>query len=75
MKIKKIKRRNSFISEGKNENRQDWEWCGISNGRTITKIVYFLNFDSFPNLKNSEIFFIFQFRKFIKFLIHKIPKD
>ena len=77
MKIEKIKRRNSFISKDKYENRQNCEWCGISNAQTIPKFVNFLNFDSFPNWKNSENLLIFQvvkFRKFVNFPISKIPK-
>ena len=54
MKIEKIKRRNSFISKSKYENRQNCEWCEISNGQTILKFVNFLDFDSFPNWKNFE---------------------
>ena len=38
-----------YIKEGQYENRQNCEWCGISNGRTIPKFVNFWNFDNFPN--------------------------
>ena len=38
MKIEKIKRRNSFISKGKYENRPICENCGISNRQTIPKL-------------------------------------
>ena len=76
------KHRNSFISKGKYENRQNCEWCGISNGQTFPWYVNFFNFDNFPNWKNSENllvfqvvkFWIFQFREFFKFPIYKIPK-
>ena len=30
-------------------NRQNCEWCGIPNKRTIPKFVNFWNFDNFPN--------------------------
>ena len=55
MKIDKIKRRNSFVLKGKYENRQNCEWCGISNGRTILKISNFWNFDGFPSCEILEI--------------------
>ena len=74
MKIEKIKRRNSFISNGKYENRQNCEQCGISNAQAIPKFAHFRNFDSFTNSKNSKIFKTFQFRKFPKFIIQKIYK-
>ena len=75
MKIEKIKRRNSFISKGKSENRQTCEWCGILNRRIIPKFANFWNFDSFPNFKNSEnslIFKVAEFRKFVDLPIWKI---
>ena len=63
MKIEKIKRRNSFISKDKYENRQNCEWCGISNGQTIPKFEL-----KFVNL------LIFQFRKFLIWKISQFAK-
>ena len=40
---------NEFYIKGQYENRQNCEWCGISNERTIPKISKSLNFDNFPN--------------------------
>ena len=37
--------------KGQYENRQNCDWCGISNGRTIPKCANFWNFDNFPNKK------------------------
>ena len=44
-----LQQKMKFISNGKYGNRQNCEWCGISNGRTIPKFANFLNFDNFPN--------------------------
>ena len=49
-----------FISKGKYENRENCEWCGISNGRSIPKFANFWNFDSFPNFQNYENLLIFR---------------
>ena len=62
MRIEKRKSQNSFILKDKYENRQNCDQCGISNGQTIPKLPNFWNFDSFPNLGNSENLLIFQFR-------------
>ena len=67
LKISKIhgrtyESRNSFITKGEEENRPNCKLFGISNGRTISKFVNFLNFNSFVNLKKSENSLIFQFR-------------
>ena len=58
MKIEKIKRRNSFISKGKYENRQN------SKIQTIPKFANCRNFDSFPNWKNSKIFLFLEILSF-----------
>ena len=60
------KESNSFISKGKYKNRQNCEWCEISNGRTIPKFANFRNFNNFPNFKNSEIFLNFWSCKSLK---------
>ena len=73
IEIEKIKRRHSFISKGKYKNRQNYEWYGISNRRTISKFANFWNFDRFPNWKNSEHLLIFQFGEFQQFPIEKHP--
>ena len=59
IKIEKIKRRNYFMSKGKYENRQNWEGCGISSGRTFLKFINFRNFD------NELIYELKKFRIFI----------
>ena len=66
MKVEKIKRRNSFISNGKYENRQNCEYCGISNGQAIPKFANCWNFDSFPYSKNSENLLFFHIQKTLK---------
>ena len=48
--------------------RQNCEWCGISNRRTILKFAHFYNFDSFTNSKNFENLLIVQLAKFWKFV-------
>ena len=40
---------NKIYDKGQYENRQNCEWCRISNERTITKFADFWNFDNFPN--------------------------
>ena len=70
-------RRNSFISKGKYDNRQNCKGREISNGQTIPKFANFWNFDSFPNWKNSEIlknFQVLKLWKFVNFSISQIPK-
>ena len=63
--------------EFENENRQNCEWCKISNGGTIPKFTNFWNFGSFSQWKKSENLLIFLFEKlwkFVDFTIWKIPK-
>ena len=40
---------NKIYIKGQYENRQNCQWSGISNGRTIPKFANFWNFDNFPN--------------------------
>ena len=54
-----MKSRNLFTAKDKYGNGENCEWCGISNGRTITRLDNFLNFDSFPNYNNYANLFIF----------------
>ena len=44
---------NEIYFEGQYENRQNYKWCGISNGRTIPKYANFWNFHNFPNQKEN----------------------
>ena len=42
--------------------------------KRFQNLFFFFNFDNYQNLKKSGNLLIFQFRKFLKFSIHKIPK-
>ena len=45
-----------FTSNGKYENRQSCEWCGISNGRIISKFSNFWNFDNIKEINENSNF-------------------
>ena len=54
LKPNRARTANKYLSiylsiKGQYENRQNCEWCGISNGRTIPKLAHFWNIDNFQN--------------------------
>ena len=49
LKINERANENEIYIKGQYENRQNCEWCRISNKRTISKFSDFWNSDNFPN--------------------------
>ena len=66
-----VERANLRVATIENEN---WEDKASKFREAISKLANFWNFDSFSNSKSCGNLLIFQFRKFLKFLIDEISK-